>query len=76
MKARVITSDESKLIGFRIAGIKGEKITNKESFIEFFKNCNDDSIALIIITSELYDKYTHVIEEFRNEHEKPLIVRI
>lgn len=75
MKAKIITDNPSLLLGFRLGGISGELISDKENISENFKRITrDQEVALIIFTKSCYDYVKEEIENFRLQFSRPLIV--
>ncbi|MGO3019190.1 MAG: V-type ATP synthase subunit F [Anaerococcus sp.] len=75
MKAKIITDNNSLLLGFRLGGITGELITDKDLLPETFaKVSKEKDVALIILSKSTYDPIKEEIENFRERHTTPLIV--
>ncbi|MDD7305950.1 MAG: V-type ATP synthase subunit F [Peptoniphilaceae bacterium] len=75
MKAKIITDNNSLLLGFRLGGITGELITDKTLLAEtFYKFSKEKDLALIIFTKSSYNPISELVEDFREHHTTPLIV--
>lgn len=75
MKAKIITDNNSLLLGFRLGGITGELITDKDLLLETFTQVSKEKdLALIIFTKSSYEPIKETVENFRQHHTTPLIV--
>lgn len=75
MKAKIITDNNSLLLGFRLGGITGELITDKDLLSETFaKFSKEKDVALIILSKSTYNPIKEEVENFREHHTTPLIV--
>lgn len=75
MKAKIITDNNSLLLGFRLGGITGELITDKDLLADsFLQVTKEKDLALIIFTKSTYDPIKETVENFRVHNTTPLIV--
>lgn len=77
MKAKIISLDESVVLGFRLGGILGHTLSNNTDCSSFFNDIiRETDLALLIITNDVYKKIKDDVDEFRKKNSKPLIVII
>ena len=75
MKAKIITNDLYFLLGFRLGGIEGKILEDKEEISNNFKNfTKEKDLALIIFSKDCYEKVKEEVENYRVENATPLVV--
>jgi vacuolar-type H+-ATPase subunit F/Vma7 len=75
MKAKIITDNNSLLLGFRLGGIKGHLISEKNKLAEtFLQVSKEKDLALIILTKSTYEPIKDLVEDFKLHNTSPLIV--
>ena len=75
MRAKIITDNSSLLLGFRLGGISGTLIKDKDEISKEFKKINrEDDLALIIFSKSCYRQIEDEIRDFRENNTRPLIV--
>lgn len=75
MKAKIITNDISFLLGFRLGGIDGQIVENKEEISSTFKNfTKEKDLALIIFSRQCYEEVKEEVENYRVDNTTPLVV--
>lgn len=77
MKMHVISDNADTLIGFRLAGVKGEVVHEREEALEELdKACNDPEVGIILITELLSEKVKEELKKIRLDPKKPIVTII
>ena len=77
MKSYVITDNVSTLVGMQLAGVKGELISQTNSFATIFdKVTKDKEIGILMIAPNLIEQNQEKVDEFRFNQAVHLIVEI
>ena len=68
MKMFLLSSDRDALTGFRLAGVQGKLVGDEAEFESSLnKLLEDKEIAVLLITSELFEKFDPIIVSFRKK---------
>ncbi|MBP0979029.1 MAG: V-type ATP synthase subunit F [Oscillospiraceae bacterium] len=77
MKFFLISDNLDSCRGFRLAGIEGVVVSDKEELMENINKClKDPSIGIILITEKLVSLEYEKIYDLKLKHTKTLIVEV
>lgn len=77
MKMYIISDNADALIGFRLAGVKGIVVHDKEKAIEELRKvCDDPDIGIILITESLTEDLQHEINTIKLDPQMPIVTTI
>lgn len=77
MKFYLLSDNKDTLVGFRLAGIEGMILHDREETLDaLHKVMNDESIAIVLITTKLVNLIPKVISELKLNQTKPLMIEI
>ena len=77
MKFFLISDNLDSCTGFRLAGIEGVVVNNKEDLMKNIDMCfNDPNIGIILITEKLVALEYEKIYDLKLKQTKPLIVEV
>ena len=77
MKFFLISDNLDSCTGFRLAGIEGVVVDNKEDLMKNLYNCLEDSnIGIVLITEELVKLAQQKIYDLKLQRTRPLIVEV
>ena len=76
MKAKILTNSNSKLTMFRLGAVDGELVEDNDFDEKFILSTKEENLAILIITRSLYDNHALLVDDFRKDNVKPLIVII
>ena len=72
-----ISDNVDTQIGLRLVGIEGQVVHKRREFLELLETkLKDDSIGIILITTNLIELAPDVISEIKLKQQKPLLVEI
>ena len=76
MRFYCISDNVDTQVGLRLVGIEGQ-VVHKREFLELLETkLKDDSIGIILITTNLIELAPDVISEIKLKQQKPLLVEI
>lgn len=77
MKMYIISDNADALIGFRLAGVKGIVVHDKEKAMEELrKACDDPDIGIILITESLTEELEKEINHIKLDPKMPIVTTI
>ena len=77
MRFYCISDNVDTQVGLRLVGIKGQVVHKRREFLELLETkLKDDSIGIILITTNLIELAPDVISEIKLKQQKPLLVEI
>lgn len=77
MRMFLISDNTDSQMGFRLAGVEGVVVNDKEALINQLDTClQDESIGIILITTVLFDMHREVLLEMKLTLKQPLIVEV
>lgn len=77
MKFYLFSDNVDTQIGLRLVGIEGEVVHRRRQFLELLEEkLKDDSIGVILITTNLIELAPDVISEIKLKQREPLLVEI
>ena len=77
MKFFLISDNLDSCTGFRLAGIEGVVVDNKQALMEYVNKClSDPEIGIILITEKLANLEHEKIYNLKLQNSKPLIVEV
>lgn len=77
MKFYLFSDNVDTQIGLRLVGIEGEVVHKRRQFLELLEEkLKDDSIGVILITTNLIELAPDVISEIKLKQREPLLVEI
>ena len=77
MRFYCISDNVDTQVGLRLVGIEGQVVHKRREFLELLETkLKDDSIGIILITTNLIELAPDVISELKLRQKKPLIVEI
>lgn len=77
MKAKLISNDPSLNLMFRLGAIETEQVEDLNHSIDIFnKTVEDNELAVLILSKQVYDSISTRVENYRENESKPLIVVI
>lgn len=77
MKFYLLSDNKDTLVGFRLAGIEGIILHDREETLAaLHKVMNDENIAIVLITTKLVNMIPKVISELKLKQARPLIIEI
>ncbi len=72
-----VIGDEETVLGFKLAGVEGKVISDKEELLNEIKNLMESGkYGVIIITTQLVNKIRDYVEELMFKSSFPLILEI
>jgi V/A-type H+/Na+-transporting ATPase subunit F len=72
-----IIGDEDAVLGFRLVGVHGRTVTNREQAEEAFREAlKNDQLAVIIITERIAELIRPLVDRFIFREKFPLLVEI
>lgn len=72
-----ISDNVDTQIGLRLVGIEGQVVHKRREFLELLETkLKDDSIGIILITTNLIELAPDIISEIKLKQQKPLLVEI
>ncbi|MDD8049381.1 MAG: V-type ATP synthase subunit F [Thomasclavelia sp.] len=77
MRFYLLSDNVDTLMGLRLVGIEGEVVHKRREFLELLEEkLKDESIGIILITTNLIELAPDVISEIKLKQQKPLLVEI
>ena len=77
MRFYCISDNVDTQVGLRLVGIEGQVVHKRREFLELLETkLKDDSIGIILITTNLIELAPDVISEIKLKQQKPLLVEI
>lgn len=77
MKAKLISNDPSLNLMFRLGAIETEQVDDLNHSLDIFnKTVEDNELAVLILSKQVYDSISTRVENYRENESKPLIVVI
>ncbi|WP_279323795.1 V-type ATP synthase subunit F [Anaerococcus sp. AGMB09787] len=77
MRAKLISTDPSLNLMFRLGAIETEPVGDRDSILKAFEDSiGDEGIALLILTKKVYEAIGEDVDYYRSQSTKPLIVVI
>ncbi|MBU1093409.1 MAG: V-type ATP synthase subunit F [Firmicutes bacterium] len=77
MKFFLLSDNVDTQVGMRLVGIDGEVVHETKEFLaELEKALNDETIAVILVTTKLVELAPQIISELKLTQQKKLIVEI
>ena len=77
MRMFLISDNTDSQMGFRLAGVEGVVVNDKEALINQLDTClQDESIGIILITTVLFDMHREALLEMKLTLKRPLIVEV
>ena len=77
MRMHVISDNVDTLIGFRLAGVKGAVVHEREEALkELDKACNDPDTGIILVTELLSEKIGEELKTIKLDPKMPIVTVI
>lgn len=77
MKSLLISMDQDSIIGMRLAGIRGEIITEKEAILDrIYEALDDPEIGIIMLSKDIMKQAESEIMDLKLKSKETLIVQI
>lgn len=77
MKSLVISKDRDTILAYRLAGILGKLAENDDEALDTLtKSIINPNIGIIMVTEDIYEKYSEHIFKMRKQYPYQLIIAI